>query len=73
MVYVSGVINLPDECPGGIGGLTTGEDVKVVVCGVSAGVAFGADGCAKDDDVSDPKRESRVSGGMGGKEDGRTR
>lgn len=51
MVYVSGVINLPDECPGGIGGLTTGEDVKVVVCGVSAGVAFGADGCAKDDDV----------------------
>lgn len=51
VVHVSGVINLPGKCAGGVGGLTTGKDVEVVVCGVSAGVAFGADGCAKDDDV----------------------
>lgn len=56
VVNVSGVINLPDERAGRVGGLTTGKDVEVVVCGVSAGVAFGADGCAKDDDVSDPKK-----------------
>lgn len=73
VVNVSGVINLPDERAGRVGGLTTGKDVEVVVCGVSAGVAFGADGCAKDDDVSDPKKVKNkkkgecqsVSGEMG--------
>lgn len=53
VVHVTGVINLPGKCAGGVGGLTAGKDVEVVVCGVSAGVAFGADGCAKDDDVSE--------------------
>lgn len=69
VVNVSGVINLPDERAGRVGGLTTGKDVEVVVCGV----AFGADGCAKDDDVSDPKKVKNkkkgecqsVSGEMG--------
>lgn len=64
VVHVSGVINLPGKCAGGVGDLTAGKDVEVVVCGVSAGMAFGADGCAKDDDVSE-KGECQWGDGEG--------
>lgn len=36
---------------GRVGDLRAGEDVEVVVGGVAAGVAFGADGGAEDDEI----------------------
>lgn len=39
------------EASGRVGVLHAVQDVEVVVGGVSACVAFGADGCAEDDEV----------------------
>ncbi len=44
-------VDLRLEGAGYIGGLRAGEDVEVVVSGVAAAVALGADGCAEDDEV----------------------
>lgn len=50
-MHAAGGVDLGLELAGDIGELGTLEDVEVVVGGVTAGVAFGADGGAKDDQV----------------------
>lgn len=47
----TGGVNLGLKGAGGIGGLSTGEDVEVVVGSVATGVALGADGGTEDDEV----------------------
>jgi hypothetical protein len=44
-------VDLRLKCAGDIGQLRAGQNVEVIVGGVAAGVAFGADGSAKDDQV----------------------
>ena len=47
----AGGVDLGLEGAGQVGELGAGEDVEVVVGGVAAGVALGADGGAEDDEV----------------------
>ena len=51
MVHGAGRVDLGLELAGDVSQLGAGQDVKVVVGGVAAGVAFGADGGAEDDKV----------------------
>lgn len=48
MVHAARGVDLGREVAGGVGPLLAGKDVEVVVGGVAAGVAFGADGGAED-------------------------
>ena len=47
----AGGVDFGLEVAGRVSELRAGEDVEVVVCRVAAGVAFGSDGCAEDDEV----------------------
>ena len=51
VVHGAGRVDLGLELAGHVGQLGAGQDVEVVVGGVAAGVAFGADGSAEDDEV----------------------
>ena len=51
MVHGAGRIDFRLELAGDVGQLGAGQDVEVVVGGVAAGVAFGADGCAENDEI----------------------
>jgi hypothetical protein len=51
VVHGTGGVDFRLEVAGIVGELCAGEDVKVVVGSVSAGVAFGADGGTEDDEV----------------------
>lgn len=53
MMYTSRRVNFGfvGVCGRVVGQLSACENVEVVVCCVSAGVAFGSDGCAEDDEV----------------------
>ena len=51
MVHGAGRVDLGLELARDVGQLGAGQDVEVVVGGVAAGVAFGADGGAEDDEV----------------------
>lgn len=51
VVHGAGRVDFGLELAGDVGELCAGQDVEVVVGGVAAGVAFGADGGAEDDEV----------------------
>lgn len=53
MMYISRRVDFwfVGVCGWVVGQLSAGENVEVVVCCVSARVAFGSDGCAEDDEV----------------------
>ena len=51
VVHGAGRVDLGLELAGDVGQLGAGQDVEVVVGGVAAGVAFGADGGAENDEV----------------------
>ena len=51
MVHRAGRVDFGFEGAGDVSELRAGQDVEVVVGGVAAGVAFGADGGAEDDKV----------------------
>lgn len=51
VVHGAGRVDFGLESAGDVGELGAGQDVEVVVGGVAAGVAFGADGGAEDDEV----------------------
>ena len=51
VVHGAGRVDLGLELAGDVGQLGAGQDVEVVVGGVAAGVALGADGGAEDDQV----------------------
>ena len=52
VVHVARVVNLFDQVASLVGRLLSCEDMKVVVCGVSAGMTFSPDGRTEDDEVS---------------------
>ena len=51
VVYGTSGVALGLKATGDVGELFTREDVEVVVCGVAAGVALGADGGTEDDEI----------------------
>src|SRR5690606_21832438 len=56
VVLHSGRVRAGGQLPGLSRVLLAGEDSEVVVCGVDAAVTFGADGCAKEDEVFGDRR-----------------
>lgn len=64
VVHAAGRVDLGRELAGHVGQLRAGQDVEVVVGRVAAGVAFGADGGAEDDEVfcDACSGESRLAG-----------